>query len=779
MPTLARSQFVDAFDALGNKAYLVMRRPASDLAPSGARHLIGGLLPTVLALAGSEMLTRTIFPLPDPAPLYLLAVVYAAWRAGLRVGLLSAALTFAYALYFFSTPGPPFQYSTSGKTQLLILAIATPALALLIDRLKRRTTAPSKHARVRRLLGQPAAHYEQLEAELRASEERCAELYRELYDEAPTFYHELDAEGRILRVNRAEYATLGYSAEEMIGRPVREFICEPETAPAVNGKARYTGSAARRTYELTLRRKDGSALAALFEESPIYDERGRIVGVRAIAQDTTEHSHVVARQEGEERFRSAFDSAAMGMALVAPDGRWLEVNRALCRIVGYSKAELLRGTFQDITRPDDLELSLSHAQRLLAGEIDHYEIEKRYLHKQGQVIWALLRVALVRDRSGAPLYFSTQIQDITERKRTEAALQESHNLLYGILDGTADAIYVKDLQGRYTLANPAAAYFLGRPAEEIIGLDDTAFCSPETARQVMNYDRHIMESGEARSREVTITLNNTPRVFRTTKAPYRDHDGQIIGLIGVSHDITERQRAAELLENSQVQLRALSARMHSVREEERAHISREVHDELGQLLTGLKLDIVALTKKLADPVTRANWQPIVGRAQEITQLINEAIQTVRKISTELRPALLDAVGLTAAIEWQTHEFQKRTGIKCHLRLPTHTLNLDQDRAVALFRIFQEILTNVTRHAQASELNISLEENGADLILRAQDNGRGITAANLSNPKSLGLLGMRERALLLGGDVQIRGPQGKGTTVTVRIPRGNPTGATRE
>lgn len=725
-------------------------------------------------LAGSAVLTHSFFPSLDPASLYLLAVVYAAWRAGLGAGLLSAALSLAFALYFFAAPGHGFHYTVVGKMQLLLLAVVLPTLALLIDRLKRRTARAHAPTQNNPPLAEQATAYEQLQSELSASEEQCAQLCRQLYNEAPLFYHELDAEGRITHVNYTEARTLGYSPEEMIGRPVREFLYDRDGTLTVNGKAVYTGVPARRTYELALRRKDGSPLAALCEERPISDERGHIVGVRAIAQDITERQRAeLERQESEARFHGAFDFAAIGMALVAPDGRWLQVNRALCQIVGYSAAELAQMSFQDITHPDDLASDLAHMRDLLAGEIDHYQVEKRYLHQQGHIVWALLTVALVRDREGAPRYFVSQIQDITERKRTEAALRESHNLLRGILDGTTDAIYVKDLEGRYMLVNTAAAYFLGREPSEIIGLDETAFCAPDTARQVMEWDRQVMESGETRIREVTITLNNTPRVFRTTKSPYRDHDGAIIGLIGVSHDLTERQRAAELLENSRAQLRALSARLQSVREEERARIAREIHDELGQLLTGLKLDIVAFTKRLADPATRANWQPLAERAQEITQLINEAIQTVRKISTELRPALLDAVGLTAAIEWQAHEFQKRTGIKCHLKLPTKKLDLDQDRAIALFRIFQEILTNVARHAEANELNIALEEDNADLVLRAQDNGRGIKASELSNPKSLGLLGMRERALLLGGDVNIRGQKDKGTLVEVRIPRGKP------
>jgi signal transduction histidine kinase len=172
---------------------------------------------------------------------------------------------------------------------------------------------------------------------------------------------------------------------------------------------------------------------------------------------------------------------------------------------------------------------------------------------------------------------------------------------------------------------------------------------------------------------------------------------------------------------------------------------------------------------MSDATATRDWRQLKERAQSIAELINNAILTVRRISTELRPGLLDAVGLTAAIEWQAKEFENRTGIKCRLGLPDADVILDQNRSVAVFRIFQEILTNVTRHAQASEVNIILEAREADLFLEARDNGRGIRASEFSNPKSLGLLGMRERTLLLGGEFNIRGVQGKGTTVTVRIP----------
>jgi PAS domain S-box-containing protein len=362
-------------------------------------------------------------------------------------------------------------------------------------------------------------------------------------------------------------------------------------------------------------------------------------------------------------------------------------------------------------------------------------------------------------------------EDVLARpvEQTEVALRQSYNLLRGIIEGTSDVVYVKDLQGRYLIINPPGAQQLGRSVEEMIGKDDYHFFTPETARQITELDRQVMEQGETMTGEMTIVLSGTAHTFQMTKSPYRDHNGEIIALIGVSHDITDRQRAAEHLENSRAQLRALSGRLQSVREEERRRIAREIHDELGQILTGLKMELASLTRRLSPPDSNTDWKQIGERTKSINQLIDDAIQTVRKISTELRPGLLDTVGLAATIEWYAEEFQARTGINCHLSSLSKKTALDQERSIAVFRIFQEILTNVARHAQATNVDVALEEEGNDLVMIAQDNGRGVNAGELSNPKSLGVLGMRERATLLGGELNIRGIQGKGTTVTLRVP----------
>jgi signal transduction histidine kinase len=233
-------------------------------------------------------------------------------------------------------------------------------------------------------------------------------------------------------------------------------------------------------------------------------------------------------------------------------------------------------------------------------------------------------------------------------------------------------------------------------------------------------------------------------------------------------DRAERRRTAERLKKSHEQLRALSMYLQHIREDERIRISRQVHDELGQALTGLKMDLYWLSTRLPK-----NLRAVREKTKTMSAHIDSTIQTVRRISTELRPGILDDLGLVAALEWQAGEFQKRTGIKCEVTSELPEAILDQELNTAFFRIFQESLTNVVRHAGASQVDVRLWEKEGNLWMEIKDNGRGISEAELSNTKSIGLLGMRERAALLSGEVTISGAPGQGTTVRVRIPREQP------
>jgi signal transduction histidine kinase len=235
----------------------------------------------------------------------------------------------------------------------------------------------------------------------------------------------------------------------------------------------------------------------------------------------------------------------------------------------------------------------------------------------------------------------------------------------------------------------------------------------------------------------------------------------------LEREIADRTRVEEEFDRSTEQLRELSARLQSVREEERTRIARIIHDELGQTLTGLKMDVAWLQRHLDQP--QEAW---LEKTQDMSDLLDATIQMVRRISTELRPGILD-LSLVATIEWQLQEFQARSGIQSNLVSAPEETTLDADGATTVFRIFQEILTNVTRHAQATEVEVSLLETAAFLTLQVHDNGRGITEREIHSPKSIGLLGMQERARLRSGGIQIEGTPDQGTTVTVHLPLARP------
>jgi two-component system, NarL family, sensor histidine kinase UhpB len=249
-----------------------------------------------------------------------------------------------------------------------------------------------------------------------------------------------------------------------------------------------------------------------------------------------------------------------------------------------------------------------------------------------------------------------------------------------------------------------------------------------------------------------------------------DAAGKPARIVGGISDVTEQQLAEQALAHSRRQLRGLSARLQSVREDERARVAREIHDELGQLLTALKINLDWLERKLGVRDNDPSLNPLLDRVVESAEIADSAIGSVQRIAAELRPSTLDNLGLTSALEHEAGRFQQRTGIICQISLPKEGLELPKEAATAVFRIFQEALTNVARHAQATEVRAQLQAEAAQVVLKVEDNGRGIAPEALANTMSLGLVGMRERAAVLGGEVIIDRIQAGGTRVTLRLPR---------
>jgi len=359
--------------------------------------------------------------------------------------------------------------------------------------------------------------------------------------------------------------------------------------------------------------------------------------------------------------------------------------------------------------------------------------------------------------------------DIAARKRAEEVLRQSEDRFRRLLELMPVAVYVCDTAGRIQSYNNRAVELWGREPKS----GDTAQCYCGSLRlysldgKVVPHEQskmaEVLRTGiEARDVEVVMERPDGSCITVIVNiVPLRNGDGELIGAMNCFQDITERKRAQEELQHSFGQLRALAGRLQIVREEERQRVAREIHDQLGQNLTAIGINLSSFTHDLAPDKKQ--------QSAALLKLIDQTIESVRRISTELRPRILDERGLIAAIEWAAQEFQRRTRTKCQLDLPQADIVIDQEVATALFRILQESLTNVARHANATQANVRLAKLDGSLALEIHDNGKGISEEQLSADSSLGILGMRERALLLGGELAITGAPGKGTTVRIRIP----------
>lgn len=356
------------------------------------------------------------------------------------------------------------------------------------------------------------------------------------------------------------------------------------------------------------------------------------------------------------------------------------------------------------------------------------------------------------------------------RSLAEAALRSSREELQTVMASIPDYLWSGefDSQGRWTYRyySSVVEKITGRPPEFFLQGPEAWISTvhPEDRpRMLKSYEG--LRTGQAvhDDQEYRILLPDGTVRWVLDSATARPQGG-VTRVDGVVGDITQRKLAEDEARRAFEHLRALAAHLESIREEERKRVARDIHDQLGQALTALKIDLTALLRGLP-----ADLAPQARNADSILKLIGETIQSVRRIASELRPGILDDLGLVAAVEWAAEEFQSRTGTECRLDLPADDLAVDPDQATAIFRILQETLTNVARHASAARVDVRLARSNGDLVLEVCDDGIGIPEGKLSQDQSLGILGMRERATLLGGDLAISSVWGQGTTVTVRIP----------
>jgi PAS domain S-box-containing protein len=394
---------------------------------------------------------------------------------------------------------------------------------------------------------------------------------------------------------------------------------------------------------------------------------------------------------------------------------------------------------------------------------------------------------------GRPVFQITP--ELNNRKQAETAIRQHEELFHLLIETQTDyAIILLNTDGTVLSWSGAGERIQRFRTDEIIGRHFSVFYRQEDVR--LGKPQKLLEEAAAKGRvdDEGWRLRKDGSKFWAHEniTALRDRAGRLCGFGEIVSDVTNRKQVEGLLRNLNVtldqrvqegtsqraqadrelrdslgQLRALAGRLQSVREEERTCIAREIHDELGQSLTAMKMDLVWMTQRL--PTAEKSLHL---KAHSVLTLIDDTITSVRRIAFSLRPGMLDDLGLSATIEWQSQEFQARTGIECELVLSAEDLDLDEQRSTAVFRIFQETLTNVARHAAATHVVVKLKKVGQELIMMVLDNGKGFEMGVVTNAKSLGLLGMKERALILGGVFEIYSNPGNGTSVTVRFPLGS-------
>ncbi len=506
---------------------------------------------------------------------------------------------------------------------------------------------------------------------------------------------------------------------------------------------------------------DGSTGWLQWESLPWRKGNGEIGGLILFTQVITERKRAEeALRASEERFAKIFNFTPFRMGILRiRDGMVLEVNDSWTKDTGFSRNEIINQPIFKLSSSLDDGL-VEKLREVLTTRQPVNDTEIRFRTKDGRAVIANTS-AVVIDLDGEPCYLWAA-NDITERKQAEEALQASESRFSIAFNSNPMLASISELEGgRFLAVNDSFVALTGYSREEAVGhtaLELNLWPNPEDRRRVME---KLKKETRVRDFEGSIRLKNGEKRVLLLSIEQIELDGQIC-LLHVADDITLRKRAEQAL-------RALSARLHSAREEEGTRIAREIHDELGGALTGLKWDLEKIDNTLNGLADGSQLAEVRNRIGSMTTIIETTINTVRRIAAELRPGVLDDLGLVAAIEWQIEQFQSRSGLKCHLTNNAKEIELDREKATAVFRILQEILTNVLRHAGAANVYVKLGRTKHYFEVEVKDDGRGITESQRLNSRSLGLLGMKERALLVGGDVRVTGKEGAGTTVVVRVP----------
>jgi PAS domain S-box-containing protein len=729
---------------------------------------------SVIAAVITLLLLDTSLQAAAHVSLFLCAVIFSTWFGGIRPGLLAIALSvlgFAYVL----PPPDSFAVEIPHLPRLLLFAL----LAFFVGSLtaaQRNKAASLRRARdvldgtVQQLKRtNEALRREIVERKLAEEAVRRAEnRIRLVIDTIPTMAWSLRPDGVLDFINQRWLDYAGLSLQDAIEEPMGTV--HPEDLPRVMEKWQKD-MAAGEPYkdEMRLRRADGEYRWFLTRTAPLRDEQGNIVKWFGSGIDIEDRKEAEdALRESEERFTAFMDNLPGYAWMKDLQGCYVYVNEMVKGLPGYRS---LGKTDAQIWPADLAAEYRANDEQVIAAKkplhtLEHYQLKGKQRYMAGSKF-------PIFDKTGAVALVGGAGVDITERIEAEGALRESEQRFRRLVEVMPVAVYVCDTSGIIQIYNHRAVELWGREPKP--GDTDQRYCgslrlySPD-GKLVPHRESPMAEALrtglEARDGELIVERPDGSRVTVLANIVLlRNGDGQLIGAMNCFQDITERREAAKELEEANQQLRFLSRRLFHIQEEERRHLARELHDEIGQTLTAAKLNL----KMIAPNVPAAE----AGRLKDSIQLLDRLLVQVRQLSLDLRPPLLDELGLLPALRWLADQQAQRAQLHATFTAKVDGLKIDPVVQTACFRVAQEAITNVIRHSGAKSVAIDLRCEADRLWLSVRDDGAGFDAGAIerrtATRSSLGLVSMKERALLVRGGLKVRSAPGEGTEIRAWFP----------
>lgn len=577
--------------------------------------------------------------------------------------------------------------------------------------------------------------------------------YRTLVEQASDAIFIAGMDGRFVTVNSSAARLSQFSEEELMQKNFADFALAEDIAKnpwhfneLKNGKAVSA--------ERPMRRKDGSIIDIEITAKQLKDGR-LLVFVKDISERKKNESII---KNSEAKYRAFFENSMDGILIGSPDGSIYAANQAACNIYEKTEAELCQGTRQDLVDVNDPDFKNFLEERRKFGRARREVMQRK---KDGTLFPAEISSSIFTDAEGQ-LRTVIIIRDVSQRVKAKNEIIREKNLSDSIINSLPGVFYMYSYEWKFIRWNRNFELRTGYTGAEIEKMHPLEFFAAEDKVDITEKIKNVFVNGEAKT-EIIVTTKSGEKHPYFLSGKLVDYEGKP-SLLGIGFDISERLMAQEEIKQSNEQLRLLTAHLQQVREDERRRIAREIHDELGQLVTAIKMDVAWVDKN-----TSADNQKQKQKIQNIIQMLNNCSFSIRNILQELRMGILDDYGLVEALQWLGNQFTDTTGVPIIFSSNETVLKVDENVAVCLFRVYQEALNNITKHAAAKKVTTVLIKENNFVKLQVTDDGTGFDAEVIKNKITFGILGVKERVAALKGTFNLQTAAGKGATLTVAIP----------